>query len=107
MRSGACKPEQAQEVLDIWAPLASQLGVWYMKAQLEDGAFKVSTSALPRQQAGCMHALLPLRYSMGGSDLSATNSSAQAASGAKGMHGRQRHLASQLHARRASHRAVK
>ena len=41
MRSGACRPEQAREVLDVWAPLASQLGVWFIKAQLEDGAFKV------------------------------------------------------------------
>ena len=43
MREGKCSREQAQEVLDVWGPLASQLGVWFIKAQLEDHAFQVCT----------------------------------------------------------------
>ena len=30
----------AQETIDVWAPLANRLGVWSLKAQLEDLAFK-------------------------------------------------------------------
>lgn len=30
----------AQETLDVWAPLANRLGVWSLKARLEDLAFK-------------------------------------------------------------------
>lgn len=30
----------AQETVDVWAPLANRLGVWSLKAQLEDLAFK-------------------------------------------------------------------
>jgi (p)ppGpp synthase/HD superfamily hydrolase len=30
----------ARETIDVWAPLANRLGVWSLKAQLEDLAFK-------------------------------------------------------------------
>lgn len=30
----------AREALEVWSPLANRLGVWYLKASLEDAAFK-------------------------------------------------------------------
>lgn len=34
--------DAAQDTLDVFAPLANRLGVWSIKAELEDLAFKVS-----------------------------------------------------------------
>lgn len=36
----AKRDRMAQETLDIWAPLANRVGLWNMKAPLEDLAFK-------------------------------------------------------------------
>ena len=58
----------AQETIDVWAPLANRLGVWSLKAQLEDLAFKQLS---PGQVGGrwlggggagweALHAMLPL-----------------------------------------------
>lgn len=41
----------AQETLDVWAPLANRLGVWNLKAQLEDLAFK---QLYPGQVRACL-----------------------------------------------------
>ena len=41
--------EGAREALGVFAPLANRLGVWSIKAELEDLAFKVG--ALPRTWA--------------------------------------------------------
>lgn len=49
----------ARETIDVWAPLANRLGVWSLKAQLEDLAFK---QLFPAQVCG----LRPLLCSVGG-----------------------------------------
>ena len=41
LRGGDLSAAEAQEVLDVFAPLADQLGVWSLKADLEDLAFQV------------------------------------------------------------------
>ena len=68
----------AQETVDVWAPLANRLGVWGLKAQLEDLAFKqlypaqvcggvwcgggVTRGRCEEEAAGCLdfEGLLPL-----------------------------------------------
>ena len=41
LREGDFPAAAAQEVLEVFAPLADQLGVWSLKAELEDLAFQV------------------------------------------------------------------
>lgn len=45
MRS-APTPEAAHDALDVFAPLANRLGVWSIKAELEDLSFKVASCHL-------------------------------------------------------------
>jgi GTP pyrophosphokinase len=41
LRSQPADRTAAREALDVFAPLANRLGVWSIKAELEDLAFKV------------------------------------------------------------------
>ena len=43
--------DAAQDTLDVFAPLANRLGVWSIKAELEDLSFKVTPRQLALQPA--------------------------------------------------------
>lgn len=45
---GPQRAELAREALALWAPLANRLGVWALKSELEDGAFR---ALMPAQYA--------------------------------------------------------
>jgi hypothetical protein len=45
----------AAETLDVFCPLANRLGVWSVKAELEDACFRVLHAAEHDVVAGCLH----------------------------------------------------
>ena len=47
LRSQDFTSAAARDVLEVFAPLADQLGVWSLKAELEDLAFQVPSAMLP------------------------------------------------------------
>ncbi len=52
----ATTPEWAQEILDIDATLANRLGIWQMKWEMEDLAFRVMTPQTYKEIAGLLDA---------------------------------------------------
>jgi GTP pyrophosphokinase len=50
----ACPPMLAQETLDLYAPLASRLGIWQLKWELEDFAFRFLDAGRYKEIAGLL-----------------------------------------------------
>ena len=57
LRAGDFPAAAAQEVLEVFAPLADQLGVWSLKAELEDLAFQVCSRPVEFLVCVCMATL--------------------------------------------------
>ena len=54
--------DAAQDTLDVFAPLANRLGVWSIKAELEDLSFKVTPCCLLGQKSTSGHLLHPIQH---------------------------------------------
>jgi GTP pyrophosphokinase len=49
-----CKPDLARETLDLYTPLANRLGIWQIKWEMEDLAFRFTEPARYKEIAGLL-----------------------------------------------------